>query len=170
MSDLKVEQKQTLTRQEVARFIAALAEGIGDDGRVKVRLGSSTLELSVAGQVACELEVAVDGDEIELELELKWSTSGRPSAERAQDGSEADVSGGDESKEDEAGEGEAEDDSDLDDVGGATSEDGAGNDAPDDEAAGSSAGESVPTTVKEKSARPRRGRGNATAPRTKQRR
>jgi hypothetical protein len=33
-----------------------LAEGLGDDGKVSVGLGSSTLELSVAGQVDCELE------------------------------------------------------------------------------------------------------------------
>jgi amphi-Trp domain-containing protein len=93
VSDVKMEQKQRLSRQEIARFVAALAEGLGDDGRVKVRLGSSTVELSVASQVDCELEVAVDGDEVELELELKWSISGRPSSERAQDEFEADEFG-----------------------------------------------------------------------------
>jgi amphi-Trp domain-containing protein len=66
VSDLKVEQKQTLSRQEAARFMEALAEGLGEDGKVTVRLGNSTLELSVADQVDCELEVTVDGDEIEL--------------------------------------------------------------------------------------------------------
>lgn len=76
MSDVKVQQKQTLSRQEAARFLTALAEGLGDDGKVTVQLGSSTLELSVADHVGYELEVEVDGDQIELELELKWSTSG----------------------------------------------------------------------------------------------
>ncbi|HEX2072804.1 MAG TPA: amphi-Trp domain-containing protein [Geodermatophilus sp.] len=80
MSDVRVEQKQALSRQEAARFIAELAQGLGDDGKVTVRLGSSTLELSVADQLRCELEVAVDGDGIELELELKWSTSARATA------------------------------------------------------------------------------------------
>src|SRR5688500_8421020 len=84
-SEVKIEQKQVLSRTEAARFIAALAEGLADDGKVTVRLGSSTLELSVASQVDCELEVAVDGDEIELELELKWSVSGRPGFEAAPD-------------------------------------------------------------------------------------
>src|SRR5215212_7174891 len=101
VSDVKIEQKQVLSRQEVARFIAALAEGLGDDGKVTVQLGSSTLELSVATQVDCELEVAVDGDEIELELELKWSTWGRPSDDAAQDQSEADDIEADVSDEDE---------------------------------------------------------------------
>ena len=85
MSDVKIEQKQSLSRQEAARFIAELAEGLGDDGKVTVRLGSSTLELSVADQLQCELEVAVDGDEIELELELTWSTAGRAAAQPTED-------------------------------------------------------------------------------------
>jgi amphi-Trp domain-containing protein len=85
VSDVKIEQKQSLSRQEAARFIAELADGLGDDGKVTVRLGSSTLELSVADQLQCELEVAVDGDEIELELELKWSTAGRAAAQSTDD-------------------------------------------------------------------------------------
>jgi amphi-Trp domain-containing protein len=97
VSDLKVEQKQTLSREEAARLITALAEGLSAGGKVTVQMGNSTLELSVAGQVDCELEVAVDGDEIELELELKWSTSGRPSASSAEEEPEAD-----EAEEDEA--------------------------------------------------------------------
>ena len=88
MSDVKIQQKQALSRQEAARFIAALAEGLGQDGKVTVRLGSSTLELSVADRLDCELEVAVDGDEMELELELKWSTAGRASADAAVDASD----------------------------------------------------------------------------------
>ena len=87
MSDVKVQQKQSLSRQEAARLIAALAEGLGEDGKVTVQLGNSTLELSVTNQVDWELEVEVDGDEIELELELKWWTSGRASAESAEDAS-----------------------------------------------------------------------------------
>jgi amphi-Trp domain-containing protein len=107
VSDVKVEQKQTLSREEAARFIAVLANGMSDGGNVTVRLGSSTLQLSVAAQVDCELEVSVDGDEIELELELKWSTSGTASAEAAEDESQTDE---DEASEDEASEDEADED------------------------------------------------------------
>jgi amphi-Trp domain-containing protein len=92
VSDVKVQQKQSLSRQEAARLIAALAEGLGEDGKVTVQLGNSTLELSVTDQVDWELEVEVDGDEIELELELKWSTSGRTSAGAVEDESEEDES------------------------------------------------------------------------------
>jgi amphi-Trp domain-containing protein len=123
VSDLKVEQKQTLSREEAARLITALAQGLGAGGKVAVQMGSSTLQLSVAGQVDCELEVTVDGDEIELELELKWSTSGRASAgsagEEAEDGAvaedepaagggEQDDADGDTVEDDDAGQGELE--------------------------------------------------------------
>jgi amphi-Trp domain-containing protein len=70
VSDVTVEQKESPSRQDAARFIAALAKGLADDGRVTVQLGSSTLQLSVAGQVDCELGVGVDGDEVELEFEV----------------------------------------------------------------------------------------------------
>jgi amphi-Trp domain-containing protein len=77
---MKVEQKQALSRKEAARFLAALAQELEQDGRVTVALGSSTLEFSVASQLDCELEVSVDGGQIELELELKWSVTTPSSA------------------------------------------------------------------------------------------
>ncbi len=160
--DVKVQQQQSLSRQEAARFIAALAEGLADDGTVTVQLGSGTLELSVAGHVDCELEVEVDGDEIELELELKWSTSGRRSIEEAQDQSEGDDLAENESEEaasDTRSEDRAQDDGTVDtpsdgDVGEkAVLQDSAS----DEEAAGSSGAGSVP----DQSTKPRRGRGTA---------
>jgi amphi-Trp domain-containing protein len=102
---MKVQQKRALSRQEAARFIAALAEGLGRDGKVTVELGSGSLEMLVAGKVDWELEVEVDGDEIELELELKWSISGRVEDEAAEDGTDED-----ESEEDESAEGGADED------------------------------------------------------------
>jgi len=80
MSDVKVENKTTMTRLEVSRWFAEVAEALAADGQVKLRLaGSSTVELEVPDSLRCEAEVEVDGDEIELEFELKWSTA-RPAA------------------------------------------------------------------------------------------
>jgi amphi-Trp domain-containing protein len=92
VSDVRVEQKQVLSREEAARFLSTLADGLADGGKVAVPLGNSSLELSVADQLRWELEVAVDGDGIELELELKWSTSGRASVASTEEsaGDEAD--------------------------------------------------------------------------------
>lgn len=75
MTDVKVEHKVTLTRQEAARWIADLADALTGDGPVTIRLAGSTVELEVPDHVRCEAEVEADGDEVELEFELKWSTA-----------------------------------------------------------------------------------------------
>jgi amphi-Trp domain-containing protein len=154
VSDVKVQQKQSLSRQEAARFIAALAEGLGEDGKVTIRLGNSTLELSVADQVNWELEVEVDGDEIELELELKWSTSGRASAEATEDESD-EVESEPVSAEDDAEEPESGRD--------ASAVDEAQDSESDEDAAGSGEAESVEAAEPDQTARPRRGRRSASA-------
>jgi amphi-Trp domain-containing protein len=63
----------------VARWfadVADVAEALGGDGTVRFRLAAgSTVELEVPDSVRCEAEIEVDGDEIELEFELKWSTA-----------------------------------------------------------------------------------------------
>jgi amphi-Trp domain-containing protein len=58
VSDVKVEHKQSLSHQDAARFIAGLAEGLADDGRVTVQLGNSTLQLSVAEPAAVLRRIA----------------------------------------------------------------------------------------------------------------
>src|SRR4051812_22515694 len=90
MSELKVEQKQSLSRTEAAHLVADLAEGLKGDGAVTLHLGGGTVELRVGTQVRCELEVEVDGQEFELELELKWSSSNGGSAE-PEDGADDDA-------------------------------------------------------------------------------
>jgi amphi-Trp domain-containing protein len=86
MSDVKVEHKVTLTRQEAAQWIADLAAALSGDGPVSIRLARSTVELEVPDHVLCEAEVEVDGDEVELEFELKWSTSRQATAVLQPDG------------------------------------------------------------------------------------
>ncbi|MGY1707360.1 amphi-Trp domain-containing protein [Geodermatophilus sp. SYSU D00697] len=74
MSDVKVEHKVTMTRQDAARWLRELAEGLAGDGPVTFSLARSTVELEVPHQVRAEAEIEVDGDEVELEIELTWST------------------------------------------------------------------------------------------------
>jgi amphi-Trp domain-containing protein len=75
MADVKVEQKVSLTRAEVAQWVTDLGKAMSGDGTVSLRLADSTVELKVPDQLRFEAEVEVDGDEVELELELKWSTA-----------------------------------------------------------------------------------------------
>ena len=78
MSDVEVSRTESLTRQEAAQRLSALATALAEGGHVKVQLGASTLKLHVPDHVRCEVEVEVDGDEVELELELKWSMTAAP--------------------------------------------------------------------------------------------
>ncbi len=75
MSDMKVERKESLTRQQAADKLSALARALAEGGEVDLELGGTTVSLRVPGEVRSEFEVEVDGDEFELELELKWSTT-----------------------------------------------------------------------------------------------
>jgi amphi-Trp domain-containing protein len=74
MSDVEASRTESLTRQEAAQRLSALATALADSGHVEVQLGASTLKLHVPDHVRYEVEIEVDGDEVELELELKWST------------------------------------------------------------------------------------------------
>jgi amphi-Trp domain-containing protein len=78
VSDVEVSRTESLTRQEAAQRLSALATALAEGGHVKVQLGASTLKLHVPDHVRCEVEVEVDGDEVELELELKWSMAAAP--------------------------------------------------------------------------------------------
>jgi amphi-Trp domain-containing protein len=136
-----------------------VGRGLGEDGKVAVRLGSSTLELSVADQVDWELEVEVDGDEIELELELKWSMSGRASAEAAEDESEEDETQEDETEEESGGEEPEEGESDRD----ASAMDEAADGQSDGDAAKYGEAETVQAALVDQTAEPRRGRRSASS-------
>jgi amphi-Trp domain-containing protein len=80
MSEVKIEQKVSLGRQETARWLADLARAIGEGGTQEVPLAGPTVRLHLPEEFRCEAEVEVDGDEVELEIELKWSPGPSPSA------------------------------------------------------------------------------------------
>jgi amphi-Trp domain-containing protein len=75
MSDVKLERKETLSRQQAAERLSAVAEALAKGSDVEVDFGGGTMVLRVPDDVRSEFEVEVDGDEVELELELKWSTA-----------------------------------------------------------------------------------------------
>ena len=75
MSDVKVEHKVVMTRAEVAQWVADVGKALSGEGTVSISLADSTVELKVPDQVRFEAELEVDGDDVELEIELKWSTA-----------------------------------------------------------------------------------------------
>lgn len=80
MSDVSVEHKESLSREQAAVWLHALSQAFRKGGEVSLPLGSeegpsSTVSLKLPEQVQAEFEVEVDGDEVQIEVELTWSTS-----------------------------------------------------------------------------------------------
>ena len=75
MSDVKVERKESLSRAEAAVWLSALSKAFSRGGDVTLPVGGSTVGLHMPEEVRAEFEVEVSGDEVEIEVEFKWSTS-----------------------------------------------------------------------------------------------
>jgi amphi-Trp domain-containing protein len=73
MSDVKIEHKETMSRDEAAAWLSVLSKALAADGEVDLQLGQSEIQVHVPDQLAAEFEVEVEGDEVEIELEFSWS-------------------------------------------------------------------------------------------------
>ncbi|MFF1495333.1 amphi-Trp domain-containing protein [Streptomyces sp. NPDC058304] len=75
MTDLKFEQKRSLSRFEAADQLSALAAALRHGGNAELELGPGTLSLRIPGELRTEIEVEVGDGQIELEIEFKWPTA-----------------------------------------------------------------------------------------------
>ena len=75
MSSMEVKRRSSLTRQEAADCLAALAIALVHGGQAQVNLGGTTVRLHVPEEVRTDFEVEIDGEELELDIELRWSTA-----------------------------------------------------------------------------------------------
>ena len=76
MADVKVERRQTLSRQEAAVWLHALSKAFGHGGEVEIPIGDGgTVGLHLPERVQAEFEVEIEGDAVEVEVEFTWSTS-----------------------------------------------------------------------------------------------
>ncbi len=75
MSNGKIEQKVTLSRQEAARWLADLAKALAEGGTTEIALVGSPVPLNLPDAVSCELELEPYGDKVELEIEFTWPNS-----------------------------------------------------------------------------------------------
>ena len=81
MSDGKIEQRVTLSRQEAARWLMDLAKAIEAGGTTEVALVGPGVPLELPEEFGCELELEPYGDKIEVEFELTWPNPRRKAAE-----------------------------------------------------------------------------------------
>ena len=73
MDIFEVEQKETLTRKEVATRLRRLANMLGsDDEEIEFERGEMKFKVHVPEQVDLKVELEVETDERELEIELTW--------------------------------------------------------------------------------------------------
>jgi amphi-Trp domain-containing protein len=83
MADVKLEQKQSLSRKEAAVWLHALSKAFERGGEAELPMpGGATVEFNLPDEVKAEFEVEVDGDQVEIEVEFKWSTSSGSTAEQ----------------------------------------------------------------------------------------
>ncbi|MFD5322992.1 amphi-Trp domain-containing protein [Streptomyces sp. NPDC127092] len=75
MTDLKYEQKRSMSRVEAADQLSALADALRKGGDAELELGAGTLSLRIPDELRGELEFEVDDGEVELEIEFTWSTA-----------------------------------------------------------------------------------------------
>jgi len=65
-------QQAILSRAELARGLAELSRSIDGGGTVEVALAGRPVALELPERVRCELEIEPDGDEVEVEIALRW--------------------------------------------------------------------------------------------------
>jgi amphi-Trp domain-containing protein len=73
MSDVKVERKESLSRDEAASLLALLSKAFTAGEHADLPFGPSSVSLYIPDHVRAELEVEVEGDEVEVEVEFKWT-------------------------------------------------------------------------------------------------
>jgi amphi-Trp domain-containing protein len=73
MSDVKVELKESVSRDEADSWLLLLSKAFITGEHGEFPFGPGTVSLHIPDSVRAELEVEVEGDEVEVELEFKWT-------------------------------------------------------------------------------------------------
>ena len=72
MDVVEIEQKETVSRKEVAARLRRLAGMLAKGNNVKFEQGGMVMTVHVPDEVQLKVELEVETDERELEIELKW--------------------------------------------------------------------------------------------------
>jgi amphi-Trp domain-containing protein len=72
MDVFEVEQKERLTREEVAVRLRKLADMLARHNDIEFERGGMRFTVAVPDEVVLKLELDVASDERELEIELTW--------------------------------------------------------------------------------------------------
>lgn len=72
MDILEIEQKETLSREEAAAKMRAIADMLARNNEVEFERAGTRIVVKVPDEVHLKIELEVETDERELEIELKW--------------------------------------------------------------------------------------------------
>jgi amphi-Trp domain-containing protein len=72
MDILEVEQKERLTREEVAARLRNLADMLARENDIEFERGGMRFTINVPDTVELKVELEVEDDKRELEIELTW--------------------------------------------------------------------------------------------------
>jgi amphi-Trp domain-containing protein len=72
MDIVEIEQKETLSREEAAAKMHAIADMLARNNEVEFERAGTRIVVKVPDEVHLKIELEVETDERELEIELKW--------------------------------------------------------------------------------------------------
>ena len=72
MDIFEIEQKERLSREEVATRLRALADMLARHNDIEFQRGGMRFTVHVPDEVELKVELEVESDERELEIELTW--------------------------------------------------------------------------------------------------
>ena len=75
MPDVEIKRKVRLSREEAGQRLILIGTALTAGSKFEVDFGGDAIRFAVADELAWEFELEVEGDETELEIELKWSDS-----------------------------------------------------------------------------------------------
>jgi len=87
MSEVKIERKESLSRDEAAELLSLLARAFSAGDHAELPFGPNEVSLNIPDRVRADLEVEVEGDEVEVEVEFKWSMVKHEAGPAAEPGS-----------------------------------------------------------------------------------
>lgn len=72
MEPLKIESKQTLSREDAATWLSGLADQLAGGNEVELDREGIQFKFGVPDQVELEVELEIEEGKTELEIELHW--------------------------------------------------------------------------------------------------
>ena len=82
MAEVEFESKTRISREQAGERLVTMGKSLIGGARSKLEHEGDSIHFTVADELDWEFELNIDGDKVELEIELKWSNR-KPAARAA---------------------------------------------------------------------------------------